>query len=106
MTKQLKSKMVQRGYKAKDVKTIIKSVRFEDKQSDRNQLKQNTETEQPLIFTTRYTDYSKKVQTILKKHWTLISNNPSLNDIFPTKPMVAYTNNPSLRKKTGKGQTP
>lgn len=104
MTKQLKSKMVQRGYKARDIQRTIRTVPFKHRKKFLNKPKKQKTSQPPLVFKTRFTDYTRKVSKIMKKHWPLISSDPLLNQIFPTPPMIAHTNNPSLRNKLVKSR--
>ena len=100
MTKTLKNKMVNRGYRSKRIQGIIDTVKFEQRNESLYKPKQTPENNtKPLVLGTRYSDCSKSICRILKKHWHLINSDATLKQVFPEPPMVAHKNNPSLANK-------
>lgn len=54
----------------------------------------------------KLTDVSRSVRKILDKHWPLIANNNTLKEIFPSKPMLAYSNHKSMKNLLVRSKLP
>ena len=87
MTLQLIHKL--RGYKHDQIISHVRDIPF----SDRKALTRKVRTKQSskLIFATHYSDDINRIKRIFKKHWTLIKNSTLLNHIFPSPPVIAYS---------------
>ena len=73
MTSQLKDKLVERGYKALDIKNQINSL--------------------------QYNDNNKLIKQTILSNWHLITSYTALSQLFTTRPMVANKKNQSLANK-------
>ena len=54
-------------------------------------------TENILQFVTNYNPGVPKLEEILMKNWSLITNNPNLARLLPNAPIVAYRKDKSLK---------
>ena len=98
MKQRLTNRLLQRGYKHKQVLPHLNAVKFNQRHQIlfRNKPKDN---KKKLVFVTHFCDDAHRLKQILKKHWKLIKNNKTLNHIFPEPPVIAYRNHPSLKHK-------
>lgn len=95
MTSNLSKKLVERGYKAKEVQKQIQEVPFKNRKHALKRRMKSGDT--PLIFSTRYTDSVRLVKQIVLEHFELIQQIPGLRRVFPNKPMFAFKKNKNLR---------
>ncbi len=49
------------------------------------------------IFSIQYNNNTKYIAHILRKHWSVIENDPTLRILWPEPPMVAYQKNKNLK---------
>ena len=96
MTTQPKNKLIERGYKASEIKQQTNSIKFEDKQTILSG-KHKSETN-PLVIPIKINNNPTIKQTVLG-NWHLISSDPILKHTFTTKPMIANKKNQSLANK-------
>ena len=98
MKQKLTNRLLQRGYKHKQILPHINAVKFNQRHQIlfKGKPKNN---KKKLVFVTQFCDDAQRLKQILKKHWKLIQNNRTLSHIFPEPPVIAYRNNPSLRHK-------
>ena len=89
MTSQLTDKLIQRGYKAKDVKATIKKLPFENKEQILNKQPTNP-NQKPIIFPTKLNDCHTDLKHILYNNWEIISKDEELKSMLPDKPIIAY----------------
>ena len=95
MTRKLKNKLIERGYKAKDVDKIIKEYPFNNKV----QLTTKTLTKSdnpPLVLPIKYSQACNGIRKAIASLWPDIEGDPQLNEIFPKKPMIAYKKNKTI----------
>ena len=97
MTSQLKDKLVERGYKALDIKNQINSIQFKDKHKILSS-KSHKET-QPLVIPIKYNDNNQLIKQTILSNWYLITSDTTLSQLFTTRPMVANKKNQSLANK-------
>ena len=98
MTTQLKEKLIQRGYKAKEIKGLINPIQFESKEALLSLTTTYKET-QPLVVPIKFNDNNQLIRQTILSDWHLISSNPARSLSFATKPMIANEKNPSLANK-------
>lgn len=98
MTTQLKEKLIERGYKAKEIKGLINSIQFEN---ERALLSPNTTQNktQPLVVPVKFNDNNSLIRQTVLSQWHFISSDPTLSLSFASKPMIANKKNPSLANK-------
>ena len=97
MTSQLKEKLVERGYKALDIKNQINSIQFKDK--DKILSSTSRKETQPLVIPIKYNDNNQLIKQTILSNWHLITSERTLSQLFTTKPMVANKKNQSLANK-------
>ena len=87
MTNKLTKKLVERGYKPKDI-----SQKYPFHSRDKFLSRDNTHKpeQQPIVVPVKYNDSCKQIRDIINKHWSKISKDTNLNTLFPNKPMLAY----------------
>ena len=95
MKQKLTNRLLQRGYKHKQILPHINAVKFSQRHQTlfKGKPKNN---KKKLVFVTQFCDDAQRLKQILEKHWKLIQNNRTLSHIFPEPPVIAYRNNPSL----------
>ena len=59
----------------------------------------------PRLVTT-YSPHYTSLLHLLKKHWSLVQNDPSLTTFFPTPPQLCYRRNPTLADSLVKASLP
>ena len=59
----------------------------------------------PRLVTT-YSPHYTSLEHLLKKHWSLVQNDPSLYTLFPNPPQICYRKNPTLADSPGEGIPP
>ena len=62
-----------------------------------NKTENTNKTNNKPIFTTEYNSNTKYITQILRKHWNIIENDPTLRILWPEPPIVAYQKNKNLR---------
>ena len=99
MSQKLKNKLKERGYKEKQIDKQIKSVSYSIRKTAL--MRKQRQSNKPCVtFVTRYTDMSKPIKDIIvRNNWKLTQEHPTLRNIFPETPIVAFKRNPSLRNK-------
>ena len=98
MKQRLTNRLLQRGYKYKQILPHIESVQF--RKGGQFLFRQTPKVnKQKLVFVTQFCDDANRLKQIIKKHWKLIKNNKTLRSIFPEPPVIADRNNPSLKQK-------
>ena len=91
----LTNRLLQRGYKHKQILPHINSVKFNQRQKILFRQKPN-ESKKKLVFVTQFYDDAQRLKQIIKKR---LKNNEILSRIFPDPPVISYRNNPSLKQK-------
>ena len=97
MTSQLKNKLIERGYKATEIKNQIRSINFKDKQTILSSTP-HKETK-PLVIPIKFNDNNQLIRRTILSNWHLITTDATLNLTFDTKPMIACKKNQSLANK-------
>ena len=95
ITAKLKSKLIERGYKANEINKVLREYPFEN----RAQLTTHTRTkpnEPPLVLPVKFSQICDEIRDILNTYWPDIESNTLLDQIFPNKPMIAYKKNKTL----------
>ena len=86
-----KEKLIDRGYSELEINEAFKSAllipRRETLQKSEN--KSNSKTT-PLTLVTKYQPKIHKLASALRKHWSVIYNDPEANKLFTRPPIVAY----------------
>ena len=98
MTQKLRNKLNERGYKQGQIDKQIKYVPYSNR-STALKRKQKHPKKHCVTLVTKYTDMSEQIRDIVKDNWKLIQEHPTLKNIFPETPIVAFRKNPSLRNK-------
>ena len=96
MTRQLTNKLIERGYKAKEIKLSINKIQFNKRHEELHNKPTKPKEAPPLILPTKYSEISPTIQMAVNKNWPLIHENQQLSTLFPTKPMLAHKKNKSL----------
>ncbi|XP_075056530.1 vomeronasal type-2 receptor 26-like [Mixophyes fleayi] len=82
---------------------INKTKAFDEiKLTDREQLlvKKDKQSESScILFISKFSRNSRKVEHIIKKHWNILLGDAKLRDILPAKPRFIYTRADNLRKQ-------
>jgi hypothetical protein len=50
----------------------------------------------PLVLPVKYSQVCEEIRKIIRKYWPDIEGDPSLNEIFPDKPMIVYKKNKTI----------
>ena len=95
MTHKLTNKLIERGYKAKQIKQSLKKFPFCSRNTILNKEKQKQE-QPPTVIPVKYNDSCNEIREIVNKHWDKVQEDTQLKNLFPNKPMLAYKKNQSL----------
>ncbi|XP_038051962.1 uncharacterized protein LOC119724781 [Patiria miniata] len=94
-------KLLKRGYNQADIHKCKQSIDFSQRKSMIHTEQVKTQKELPLVFTTTYNPHVKHmdIKRALSRHWHLISGNPTLKEVFPKPPLVAYKIAENIKKR-------
>lgn len=87
--KDFKLKLIERGYKACEINKCMRKLKFNDRKDILNKQKYE-KVKKRIVFSTKYNMHAKQIQRCVHKHWHLISSDPTLNALFPSKIMIAF----------------
>lgn len=60
----------------------------------------NNNTRQPILpFVIEYNPTLPNINNILQQNWNIITNDPTLNEIFPNTPTIAYKRHKNLKDR-------
>ncbi|XP_069507297.1 uncharacterized protein [Ambystoma mexicanum] len=62
--------------------------------------------ETPLLYISKYSRQSFQVGRAIKKHWSILQNDPLLERLFPKYPMMAFKRGQNLRDKLVRAEKP
>ena len=93
--KQLKLKLIERGYKAKDITPVISAYTF-DRREEIMSPTESTSDKAPLVLPVKYGPLSTAIREILNTHWPEINDDEFLQTIFKDRPIVANKRNKNL----------
>ncbi|XP_078506116.1 uncharacterized protein LOC144763946 [Lissotriton helveticus] len=88
---------LERGYPKKTLEKANKKVQNVSRTSTLTPKSRPSNTSRPLSFTTQYSDQSSTIFNIIRKHWHLIADIPSLKDSVTRTPKVCYRRGRNLR---------
>ena len=88
---------IHRGYKHDNIITSFNKAILYTQNELLNKTENANKTTNKPIFTTQYNSNTKYIAQILRKHWNVIENDPTLQILWPEPPIVAYQKNKSLR---------
>ena len=89
--------LIHRGYKHDNIITSFNKAILCTQNELLNKTGNANKTTNKPIFTTQYNSNTKYIAQILRKHWNVIENDPTLRILWPEPPIVAYKKNKSLR---------
>ena len=84
-----KIRLIERGYKANEINKCMRKLQFNDRKDILKKQKHDKEKKQ-IVFSTKYNMHAKQIKRCVLKHWHLITSDPTLKALFPSKIMVAY----------------
>ena len=90
--------LIHRGYKDDTITTAFnKALCYtQNELLHKNKIK---ETKNNPVFSIQFNDNTKYITQILRKHWHIIEQDPTLRILWPEQPIVAYQKNNNLRDK-------
>ena len=87
---QFRSNLIKRGYKEIEIeKYITEALSCNRSDLIRKKAKQNTK-EIPLVLATKFNPCIHKLKQCISKHWDLLKQDAVCNEIFSSKPIIAY----------------
>ena len=95
ITKQLKTKLIERGYKSSELTKIIDTYPFSRREELMSAKGKKTDTA-PLVLPVKFSPLVEAIRDILRTHWPEIGADEFLKEIFPDKPMIAKRRNKTL----------
>ncbi|XP_078543346.1 uncharacterized protein LOC144828767 [Lissotriton helveticus] len=90
-------RFLERGYPASTLQKADRKVMQVKRKTTLAPTTVRNTTNRPLAFSTEFTDRSNKVYNILRKHWHLLSDVPTLQGSVTPKPKVCYRRGKNLR---------
>ncbi|VDI08483.1 Hypothetical predicted protein [Mytilus galloprovincialis] len=92
-------KLIQRGYKIAFVNKILRNIshteRLNKLTNKETSINKNTDNYN-ISFITQYHANAENLQTIIRKHWHLIQDNPQFKNLFDKKPTIAFKRNRNI----------
>ena len=88
--------LVHRGYKKETIQTAFNKAP-QHTQNDLLYKSENNQKNNSPIFSIPYNNNTKYIAQILRKHWNIIENDPTLRILWPEPPIVAYQRNKNLK---------
>ena len=88
--------LIHRGYKHDNITSFNKVLQYTQNEL-LNKTENTNKTNNKPIFTTQYNSNTKYITQILRKHWNIIENDPTLRILWPEPPIVAYKKNKNLK---------
>ena len=95
ITKQLKTKLIERGYKSSELTKIIDTYPFSRREELMSAKGKKTDTA-PLVLPVKFSPLIEAIRDILRTHWPEICTDEFLQEIFPDKLMIAKRRNKTL----------
>ena len=89
--------LIHRGYKYDTIVTAFNKALEYNTQDELLSMQTTHKTNNRPIFPITYNNNTKYIAHILRKHWTLIQNDPKLQILWPEPPVVAYKKNKTLK---------
>ena len=89
--------LIHRGYKDDNIITSFNKVLLYTQNELLNKTENTNKTNNKPIFTTQYNSNTKYITQILRKHWNIIENDPTLRILWPEPPIVAYKKKPKKK---------
>ena len=89
--------LIHQGYKHDNIITSFNKVLLYTQNELLNKTKNTNKTNNKSIFTTQYNSNTKYITQVLRKHWNIIENDPTLRILWPEPPIVAHQKNKNLR---------
>ena len=89
--------LIHRGYTHDNIMTAFNKALKHTTQNELLNNEKNPKTNNSPIFSIQYNNNTKYITHILRKHWSVIENDPTLRILWPEPPMVAYQKNKNLK---------
>ena len=89
--------LIHRGYKYDTIMTAFNKALKYNTQDELLSIQTTHKTSNRPIFPITYNNNTKYITHILRKHWSLIENDPKLQILWPEPPVVAYKKNKTLK---------
>jgi hypothetical protein len=89
--------LIHRGYTHNNIITQFNKALTYKTQSELLNNTKCSKTNNSPIFDIQYNNNTKHIAHILRKHWSVIENDPTLRVLWPEPPIVAYRKNKNLR---------
>jgi hypothetical protein len=101
-------RLINRGYKPEFIHNIKQSVSHNDRNLLLEHSGEQTIDGPPLVFSTTYTSHlkPKQIKSALTKNWNLISENPLLQSIFKSPPLIAFKRSKNIQDKLVRARIP
>ena len=95
---ELKSLLLSRDYKQKSVEAAIDKARQIPKKEAIKKVVKNEDSRRP-VFVVNFDPRLPSITGIIKKHWRTMTQDPSLAEVFPLPPLVAYKRPQNIKQK-------
>ena len=102
----LKSMFVSRGYRQDIVEKAATKVCKKTQEDCLKSAKNKTTSTQPILCVTQYSPLGKDFEKIIKKHWHVLSSDPTLDKTFQIPPRLVYRRAPNIRDIVVKSDLP
>ncbi|VDI73168.1 peptide-methionine (R)-S-oxide reductase [Mytilus galloprovincialis] len=93
-----REKLQKRGYVANEIDPIITTTMKRTRESTLRYITRNKGKSPPLCFITKFNPRVKQLGKTLRKHWHLISNDGTANQLFQKPPIIAYQKHKNLKE--------
>ncbi|VDI73170.1 Hypothetical predicted protein [Mytilus galloprovincialis] len=93
-----REKLQKRGYVANEIDPIITTTMKRTRESTLRYITRNKWKSPPLCFITKFNPRVKQLGKTLRKHWHLISNDGTANQLFQKPPIIAYQKHKNLKE--------
>ncbi|XP_063411586.1 uncharacterized protein LOC134694503 [Mytilus trossulus] len=92
-----REKLQKRGYVADEIDPLITTTMKRTRESTLRYISRKKGKSPPLCFITKFNPRVKQLGKTLRKHWHLISNDGTANQLFKKPPIIAYQK-PKLKR--------
>ncbi len=89
--------LIHRGYTHDIMTAFNKALKYTIHKMNYSIMKKTPKTNNSPIFSIQYNNNTKYIAHILRKHWSVIENDPTMRILWPEPPMVAYQKNKNLK---------
>ena len=102
---ELRELLLSRDYKPGIINSAIEKARNVPRSEALKRVSKQKSSRRP-VFVMNYDPRLPSIPAIVRKHWRSMTQDPTLKEIFPEPPLVAYKRPPNIRDKLIRSKVP